>query len=34
VHLFTTANTPADGAADYTQFFDYKAKYLELWGVS
>lgn len=34
VHLFTADNTPADGIADYTQYFDYKAKYLELWGVS
>jgi ribose transport system substrate-binding protein len=33
VHLFTADNTPADGQADYTQYFDFKAKYLELWGV-
>ena len=34
VHLFVPDNTPADGLADYTQFLDFKAKYLELWGVS
>jgi ribose transport system substrate-binding protein len=33
VHLFTKENTPADGQADYTQFVDFKAKYLSLWGV-
>ncbi len=34
VHLFTPENTPADGMADYTPYLDFKAKYLELWGVS
>jgi len=33
VHLFNKDNTPADGQANFTQFFDYKAKYLKMWGV-
>lgn len=34
VHLFTPENTPEDGLADYTPYLDFKAKYLEMWGVS
>ena len=34
VHLFVPDNTPADGLADYAPYVDFKAKYLELWGVS
>ena len=34
VHLFVPDNTPADGLADYSPYVDFKAKYLELWGVS
>lgn len=34
VHLFTAANVPADGVADYTQYVDYLSEYKKLWGLS
>lgn len=33
VHLWTTADTPADGSADYSQWLDFKAEYARLWGL-
>jgi ABC-type sugar transport system substrate-binding protein len=34
VHLFTKADSPADGNADYTKFLDYVSEYKKLWGLS
>lgn len=31
-HVFVKANAPATGELDWTKLYDYKSKYLELWG--
>jgi ribose transport system substrate-binding protein len=31
-HIFVTSNAPADGVLDFQKLYDYKGKYLELWG--
>ena len=31
-HIFVKANAPADGLFDFQKLYDYKGKYLELWG--
>jgi ABC-type sugar transport system substrate-binding protein len=33
IHLWTTADSQADGSSDYTQWLDFKAQYKTLWGV-
>ena len=32
VHLWTKADTAADGSSDYTVWVDFKAEYMKLWG--
>jgi hypothetical protein len=34
VHLWTQADTAADGSSDYTQWVDFKTEYMRLWGKS
>ena len=31
-HVFVKENAPADGELDWTKLYDYKSKYLQLWG--
>lgn len=31
-HIFVKSNAPADGVLDFEKLYDYKKKYLELWG--
>jgi ribose transport system substrate-binding protein len=31
-HIFVKSNAPADGVLDFQRIYDYKGKYLELWG--
>ena len=31
-HVFMRDNAPANGDLDWTKLYDYKAKYLQLWG--
>jgi ribose transport system substrate-binding protein len=31
-HIFVKSNAPADGVLDFQKIYDYKGKYLELWG--
>ncbi len=31
-HVFVKANAPANGELDWTKLYDYKTKYLQLWG--
>jgi ribose transport system substrate-binding protein len=31
-HVYVKSNSPANGEMDMQKYFDYKAKYLELWG--
>jgi ribose transport system substrate-binding protein len=31
-HIFVKSNAPADGVLDFQKLYDYKGKYLELWG--
>ena len=33
-HIFVKDNSPADGELDWTKLYDYKTKYLQLWGHS
>jgi ribose transport system substrate-binding protein len=32
VHLWTQADTAADGSSDYTKWVDFKSEYMRLWG--
>jgi ribose transport system substrate-binding protein len=34
VHLWTQADTAADGSSDYTKWVDFKTEYMRLWGKS
>ena len=34
VHLWTQADTAADGSSDYTKWVDFKSEYMRLWGKS